>query len=291
MPTCSPARAFSTSTARRSVPPESPDYIHVPRSIQPEQRLPPRIRGTLPVPREIFPAKNPEKLEQQFLEKATRPRKEPFDPRTATQVQIKKFRMAQLRREYLREGLSELRNRKSKIDKQLAERNRIKTAEREQLTAQSEREDERLTSSSVLQGMLSSKGGFTIDPKWEERYRERVAKTKEHSDRLDDMRKDALHTLYMNARDFIVTEEALDAEIDRVFPFDKDPAFRTPSGQGKDIWFTGVPPTVTELLQKTVSPERNISRRVSDIDGSSTTARTASERAKKLAESLSGGKM
>ena len=286
------SRNFTTTAIKQEIPPESPKYIHVPQSLQPDLVSPRRLKGILPVPREVFPKNLPEKLQPGFAEYATLPSKKTLDLESASEVEKYKFRMAEKRRSHLREGLSELRDRKFKIERQIAGRSRAKQEERARVIAQAEREDERLTNSSVPQSMLPTKGQQIPDPNARERYEASVARVKAQIERKLEERQDALHTLYMNARTFITTEEDLDAEIERVFPNSDDPAFRTASSYGTDIWNLGLQPSVADMLNKTnAKGDASASAYRGSLDPNNDMARTSAKRIKKIAEELSGGRM
>lgn len=155
--------------------------------------------------------------------------------------------------------------------------------EREKALHQPEREDERLTAPSInfdIDALMHK--GPTPDPSRSERLRvkkanfERIAAAKREK-RLDD-----LHTLYMNARSFIVTPEQLDKHVDDVFGKDVAVGFGSEQTLGSSIWATGKPVTVQEMLQKRMNT------------GSRTTTATisaADARLHQLAETLTGGKM
>jgi hypothetical protein len=119
-----PVRGFSTSSSLR-VGPESPNYIEVPRTLQPDLPQRPRVKGTLPVPREIFPARRADKLTWAYISAAT---PEPTRVKTirkddphAESIEWKR-RMAESRRNNLREGLQELYTRKQTTDQSMTRR-------------------------------------------------------------------------------------------------------------------------------------------------------------------------
>ena len=99
-----------------------------------------------------------------------------------------------------------------------------------------------------------------------------------------------MHTLYMNARNFITTERQLDAEILKAFPDGAHEEWRTASTYGTSIWNLDTPPTIADMLQAT-------SRRVrKDFSAAGLTDqaekyRLDQERMKRIAEELSGGKI
>ena len=282
-------RSFTTSIVKRAIPPESPDYVYVPKPIQPDQQSPRIVKGRLPVPREIFPSSRPEKLDPNFAHKATPAPRRPFKPATATDQQKHRHRMSELRKDHLRKGLVELRSRKAKVEHKSAIRSQVRREERARLLAQAEREDERLTSSTVLAKMLPVKGQQLPDPGWEDRHKASLKRYEESLERKSSARLNALHTLYMNSRTFIVDEQGLDAEIEASF---KDVVFNTPDGtQGKNIWSKGVPPKVADLLKKTADAEGITTKRGAANIANEQVARISAERIRRLAGELSGGKL
>lgn len=277
-------RGFATSPNLR-VGPESPHYIEAPRLIQPGAPKKPHVRGTLPVPRELFPArradKRDEKVLTQYLNDAT-----PL-PSTKRKVNAEgselekeafKIKMAEMRRQNLREGLQELYKRKQHMEKIISDRSLQKQTRRERVLRQPEAPDERFTRSSVVQAMLPRKQAIIPDPNREERLALSRARMEAKQAEKDAQRKENLHSLYMSARTFIVTEEQLAAEIDRVFPQGENTAWRNDHQQGENIWNLGLPPTVQSYVSESRKNE---------------TARwdTIQDRVKKLGEQLTGGKL
>lgn len=274
------ARGFASSSSLR-VGPESPNYIEVPQSIQPD--LPPkrRVKGTLPVPRELFPARRADKPSKEYLAAATTPptkqgKIDPSDPH-AEQI-AQKREMADMRRRNLRQGLLELHRRKQTTEKAMGKRSQETRARQEQLANQPEREDERLTRPSIPQVMMPRKIGILPDPDRKERLEASRKRLESVQAKKEAKRQDSLHTLYMNARNFIVTEEQLSAEIDRVFPEGENPAWRSDQQQGDNIWNVGTPPAVQSLVN---DPKRSEQARWDVLQG----------RIKKLGEEITGGKM
>lgn len=296
-------RLFATSSALSILPPESPYYIDVPRSYQPEYVVPRRLKGTLPVPREIFPARQPNKPSEEYLKNATKnkaPQNVVPEPQMSEQAR-RRARMAAMRKSHLREGLTELYKRKQTMTAAVAARSAAKQAERARLIAQPEREDARLTMPSTPTTMQPSTAA--IDEEASRHECERIQKQKQknlarrtvakESERLD-----ALHTLYMNARSFITTEAQLEEAVERVFvPGEQNDEWRTAASDGESIWNKGAPPTVKELLEEA---DTRRSGREDLTKGSLTSVRMSEsrrrqtldqERMKKVAEVLSGGKM
>ncbi|OJJ44524.1 hypothetical protein ASPZODRAFT_71179 [Penicilliopsis zonata CBS 506.65] len=282
--TCRAARAqvrgFSSSSGRR-IGPESPYYIYVPRPVQTGLSPKPRVKGTLPVPRELFPARRPDKATPAYVaDTAKAPSKRgPVDASGPHAAQIEwRRRLADTRRRNLQEGLGELYQRKFKTDSENFRRGVAKQKHRERILAQPEREDERLSRPSVIQDMLPHRMSILPDPDRESRLAMSQARTKAFYERKESERKENLHSLYMNARNFITTETQLAAEIDRVFPEGENEAWRNDHQQGDNVWNLGVPPTVQSMLTES---KRNEASRWDLIQG----------RVKKLGEQITGGKI
>lgn len=91
-----------------------------------------------------------------------------------------------------------------------------------------------------------------------------------------DERRNALHSLYMNARSFIVTEEQLNKKVDEVFD---DPWYQ--ENPEHSIWDKeGFPNSAQSMVLDSVQARRGaVAREV------------MKQRAKRLAEELTGGKM
>ncbi|KAE8149273.1 hypothetical protein BDV25DRAFT_156690 [Aspergillus avenaceus] len=273
-------RGFASSTTLR-VGPESPNFIDVPRTIQPDLPRKQHVKGTLPVPREIFPVRRADKPSEDYIAAATPlPTKEtevdPNDPH-AKYIEWKK-RMAEMRRQNLREGLQELHTRKQRSDNSMMKRSDQKQKRRERIFRQQERNDERLTRSSVVREMLPKRTPVLPDPDRESRLAASQARLEAVQARKAMEQQDSLQSLYMNARNFITTEAQLAAEIDRVFPDGENPAWRSDHQHGENVWNLGVPPTVQSIVNES---KRSEASRWDLIQG----------RVKKLGEQLTGGKL
>ncbi|KAL2216779.1 hypothetical protein M432DRAFT_641674 [Thermoascus aurantiacus ATCC 26904] len=273
-------RGFASSASLR-VGPESPNFIDIPKPIQPDLPSKPRVKGTLPVPRELFPARRRDKPSEAYIAAATPPpSKEPEIQRDDPNAEYNEWRrkMAETRRRNLREGLLELYERKQRTESFMRRRSRAKQARRERILNQPEREDERLTKPSIIQAMMPTKQAVLPDPDREERLARSKARLEAREAKKKAERQDALHTLYVNARNFITTEAQLNAEIERVFPEGDNPAWRSDHQQGDNIWNLGVPPTVQSMVNH--SKKNEVARW--DI---------IQDRVKQLAEAITGGKM
>lgn len=273
-------RGFTSSSSLR-VGPESPNFIDVPRTIQPELPSKRQVKGTLPVPREIFPARRADKPTEKYIAAATPlPRRkgeiDHTDPNAA--YIASKRRMADMRRKNLREGLLELHGRKKQTDEEMKTRSRKKQARRDEILRQPEREDERLTRPSIVEEMMPKRMGVLPDPDREQRLQASQARLEAVDARKRLEREDALQALYMNARNFITSEEQLNAEIDRVFPEGENPAFRNDSRAGESVWNLGPPPTVQSIVN---DAKKNESARWDLLQN----------RIKQLGEEVTGGKL
>ncbi|ODM23037.1 hypothetical protein SI65_00626 [Aspergillus cristatus] len=273
-------RGFASSASLR-VGPESPNFIDVPRTIQPELPSKRRVKGTLPVPRELFPARRTDKPSKAYIKDATPlpTNQTPIDPNDPHAEYIESKRhMADMRRRNLRQGLKELHWRKRRTDWSMMERSLEKQRRREEIFQQPERLDESLTRPSVVQDMQPTRTAVLPDPDREIRLAESRARTEVVNAQKKMEREEALQTLYMNARNFITTEEQLAAEIERVFPDGYNPEFTNDTFQGENIWNKGAPTSVQSIV--------NDSRRneVARWD-------TIQDRVKKLGEELTGGKL
>ncbi|KAL2427256.1 hypothetical protein ABEF95_010730 [Exophiala dermatitidis] len=278
----SQARTFTTTSSRRYIPPESPVFVDVPEPHQSLRERPAPVKGILPVPRELFPARRPDKPGKEYLANVTRDPlpKNVLPEEKLSEVGKYRRRMAELRKLYLRESLQKLYQRKKAIDSHIAQRSAMKRQETARLTAQPEREDERLTKVSVPSAMkpqkmlqLSVEEELAIYNERKAAHEARLAA--KHEDRLD-----RLHALYMNARSFITTKEQLAKAIDETFT------------TTRSIWRSGKPDTVEEMIRRgrdrTADQGRGGLMLATDVNER---ALRDQERMKKIAEKLSGGKI
>lgn len=273
-------RGFSTSANLR-VGPESPHFIESPRTIQPANPAKPHVKGTLPVPRELFPARRQDKPRKAYLDAATPlPLTErTINPKSANpEKQAFKIKMAEMRRNHLREGLRKLYKRKQIAQQTVFERSLESEARRERVLQQPEPEDELLTRTSIVETMRPQKGAALSDPNREERLALSRARLEAKQAQEDAIRREEIQSLYMNARTFIVNEEQLAAEIDRVFPEGENEAWRNDHQQGENIWNLGVPPTIVNLVNDARKSETGRWDLIQD-------------RVKKLGEQITGGKL
>lgn len=280
-----PSRHTSTSTTSSNIPPESPKFIDVPQPPQPQARPKPAIKGVLPVPRSIFPFGGVDKTTPEYLDAIAPERATTKDyaslPPDVRELMGWKTRQSETRRRNLREGLTELHQRKKRVDKQMTSRSLWKQAEHERKVHAPEREDERLTSPSVLQAMKEH-SRFLPDPNRADRIAMKMARVRTREAEKVEERRSSLHTLYMNARDFIVTEADLNAKVDEVFD---DEWFKV--NEGFSIWDKeGYPDGVRDMLN---AVNKTDSR--SAVQHHSGHSQITRERLQRIAEELTGGKM
>ncbi|KAL4928822.1 uncharacterized protein BDV17DRAFT_262896 [Aspergillus undulatus] len=275
-------RGFSSSSSLR-VGPESPNFVEVPRPIQPDLSSQRRVKGTLPVPREIFPARRIDKPGMAYIEAAT-PLPAVQDPINPEEPHAKyreaKRQHANMRRQNFEEGLLELYDRKVRTDNRMAKRSQHRQMLRERVLRQPERDDERFTSISVPKELISNRSTTLPDPGRAERLAASKIRVEQKKLEKEMERRDQLHSLYMNARNFIVTEDQLNAEIEKVFPEGENEAWRSDSRPGENIWNTGFPLGMGARYN-TDNTAKGESKRWDIIQ----------ERVKKLGEEITGGKI
>ncbi|KAK2730395.1 hypothetical protein CKAH01_09509 [Colletotrichum kahawae] len=284
-------RPFSTTTANLKVPPESPEWIQVPvppQSQSSEQKLK-VVRGTLPVPRDPFPRKEgdrkvkPEYLTQTAPKPSNEASQRPVEPGSRREH---RRLMADSRRENLQTALKGLYQRKKTTADAIAATSRQRRLDNTRAAKAPEREDDRLTRSSVLSSLKATMS-VELDPHRYERAEQSKANTAVLAQQKTDAKRDALMELYINSSDFIVTEEELNDELDRLFAED----FWKRQGQSMvmdqenawDVW--GAPPTVQTMLDEMLQKESNA------IDSQQTQGGRTVTRQKIVAEELTGGKI
>lgn len=282
-------RTFASTAKQQQVGPEHPQYIPIPEP--PQQTTPSRpfIKGRLPVPRDVFSgAEGKDKSSDEWLKKHTRSPRKPSQAKENSRDQWKD-KMSEMRRQNLREGLVSLRVRKDRVERQLAQRAARNKAEREEMLNRPEREDERLTAPSHGLDLETLYKGPLSDPTREERLKHMRANIAQQAELKKAERLDHLHTLYLNARSFIVTPQQLDAAVDEAFGTPENPVtFGAGFGEehGTSVWSSGRPERVQDLLDRA---NKQVSK--SAFDNSKGTIGINRERIARIAEVLTGGKM
>ncbi|TGJ79108.1 hypothetical protein E0Z10_g9654 [Xylaria hypoxylon] len=295
-PCAAPAftRLFSSTSSALSqqIPPESPLFINVPnppqdQSIEARRELK-RLKGFVPVPRRIFAHRDShQKPTDSWLKQAApEPSNAKSQAEPASELQAWKRKMAEGRRENMRSGVRDLWARKQHLDsKRLAART-AKLAANKAAAMAPEREDERLTRGSINLGTLQT--SVAPDPLRFQRGIESAARTAAIAADKSEARRDAIQTLYMNARSFIVSETELEAAVNKEFA---DNYFETKGQTGAgyridNIWDAQNEPMSVAKMMKEL--ERQNETLISDMTSEET--RTV-RRQKQVAEELTGGKM
>ena len=299
-------RQFGTSPASRSqIPPESPRYIYVPESKQPESFNKKWIKGILPIPRKaIHPVDlmSRRKVSAEYLAAVTpEPQQAPAIPNPQTYSLDQGFtsykaRQSALRRQNLRQGLVELQDRQSRTRQSLLDRARERQKRNITLRDAPEREDERLTSPTVLSSSSSSSKASDTDSQTEihnglpDPGRAARLALKRHNVNIiqslrSEERRDMLHTLYVYAGDFITTDAQLEESLTRAF--DDTTQFKNDIGPGMNIWNLGPPETTRQLLER--SGKR--AEALKGVSAGDANMRVTKERIKRISEELTGGKM
>jgi predicted component of type VI protein secretion system len=133
--------------------------------------------------------------------------------------------------------------------------------------------------------MRSLQLGNVPDPDRSARLAAAAANVAAKAAQLEERRRDALHSLYMQAREFIVTEQQLDAKIEAVF-VERPWAHVPGKEQAVNIWDAeGAPPTVQDMLGELNGTQRT----AVGFHGGAAVA--TGKRMLRVAEELTGGKM
>lgn len=284
----------TTKTPKGQIPPESPRYIEIPKSLQPQSIYRPWVKGVLPVPRKIFRRSDPkDKTSKEYLSAVTPDPKSPRAEQTnsvansqldALYTTTWKSQQSAARRRNLREGLVELHQRKQQIDRSKAHRRARKQAESFQLANAPEREDERLTNPTVHTALLLSHRRLLPDPNRAQRLKKMRANVESMERKKLEERRLMLHTLYMNAHNFIVRPAQLDQAID--LAFDDPKQFLSDDLQGENIWHMGPPETIQQLLRLS-----NRAWKSAAVDRFGRLKDLTERRLDSIGEELTGGKM
>ena len=253
------------SVASTIIPPESPRFIEVPKPVQESAFFKPYRKGILPIPRSVFPHKQPilpkiqkDKTSKEYLNLvAAYPQSKkplPTDPVSAEHVSYKQ-RLAAIRRESLRQSLAELQRRKENSERLRFSRANANQAKNRALRKAPERDDERFTNPSVTKIMRPASKGPIPDPHREARVEQKHANVAATEARKLEDRRSQLHTLYMNARQFITTLKHAEYEIDQAF--DDTTQFMHDNKPGLNVWNFGAPETTGQLMARRTKPQSN----------------------------------
>lgn len=244
----------------------------------------------MPVPRNVFINRSQlDKASKEFIDAATpEPSKEALPTGPHAERLAWKQRLSALRRRNLREGVTSLHQRKQKMDQYLSSRGAQRQHEQNRLINQPPRDDEVFTNPSVSKAVLdflnSSRIDHSQDQKEVERKKLRVSSREAIK---SDLRRSALHTLYLHAREYITTEEQLSTTIDETFGFEGNLPRFSPysSAQARSIWARDAPPTTAMLLGKQQGQSRTA------LDANEGYLTPTQKRIQRIAEELTGGKI
>jgi hypothetical protein len=259
----------------------------VPKPLQPTYPIKPAVKGHLPVPRDVFKTRNTHPKESdRFLGRSTRTPKDVKAPGPYSRdadYRLYKQRLADRRREALKEGVKELHERKVTSEAQYMAKIQASGAHRREVAMAPRRDVDMLTETSVAKGIRD----FLTDglPPRPDILQARSRAYQRRVARVQKMRASRLHDLYTKAREFIVDEQQLDEAIEKAFGTDEAPigwdnkGNMGPRHEGKEglsPWHGPMPEGVGDMLQKLKGGEG---------------VGLAKERVRKVAEELTGGKM
>lgn len=279
---------FSRPYSIRQLGPESPNYVEVPLPPQPSAVPRRRIRGILPVPRNIFPKGNADNVTQQYISRTTPKRR--GDQATGSirpsQRLLWKRRLAKTRKQNFREGILALKSRALKArDKRQLARRKAGLA-RATMLNKPESDDEHLTNPtaigavrSLLQKNLNQSHTNNQSQILQRKASaERFAKQKvwESKNRIDDIR-----ALYVNATHFITDMSQLKSAVDEAFGSPEKPV-TFGKDEGPNIWFEGKPLSIQDRLDLLNSMN------TSSVSPSERRARIAEKRLNRIANMLLG---
>ncbi|KAI9171886.1 hypothetical protein HJFPF1_01377 [Paramyrothecium foliicola] len=286
----SSSRCFSGSSTLlypNDVPPESPSYIRLTSNFESEDPKAKRVRGHLPVPRQIFDRQDGDRKTRADYIRQTAPERTKAYPDNETQQW--KAKMATARRNNLRGGLNALWQRHAQKESFREARLRHKREEQTKAAAAPERDDDVFTRGTVLESVLDTK--VYPDP---DRF-SRVDRSRNKVTAIErakrEARRDALIELYMGATNFIVQESELQAEIDKIFTADyytkQKMGTMNPGAAGNAWGVYGKPLSIANMLASTAGSATKSP--MVDLNGSEHDH--AAKAQKRIAEEFTGGKM
>jgi hypothetical protein len=264
-----------------TIPPESPHYIRIPEPKQSKGPPPPRIRGHLPVPREIFPHRtsgprltSPDHLIKTMpISRAERRGRPPGSAAAALHR-----RDAASRRTALATGLQSLWERKQAADARASRLGALQGDANRAAALAPDAQDDVLTRGTVRLS-TAAVTAVVADP---ERFERAEAARRRHAGIVGakaEARRDALAQLYVAASEFIVDEAELVERVARLFDPEHHAYQKTQAGQ--NIWTAqGVPISVIQTR-----------REAGDLSKAKGLVTRTTNRQKKVAEELTGGKL
>lgn len=288
-----PIRALTTSpssrTTSQSPPPESPDYIPIPKPPQTEEVRLPFVKGTLPLPRRVHGRRDKgRKVRPEYLAStAPLPTSEhALQPAAAGSLQEWQRLMAASRRANLAAGLRGLWRRKQQHDQRVFARSDAKFRENAERALAPDREDDRLTRPTVLASTALTTA-VAPDPQRFQRAAASRARTQRLAAQKREARRDALMELYINAASFIVDEDHLRAEVERKFsPEHWKRHGKKLFSDDSNAWAVhGTPPNFALMMSEMMRSQNRT------LDFTQKEHARTVRRQKKVAEELTGGKL
>ncbi|KAK3309915.1 uncharacterized protein B0T15DRAFT_17867 [Chaetomium strumarium] len=284
----SPWRVFSTTPVASqsfAVPPESPKFITMPEPPQSsEPKLPP-IKGHLPVPRDIFPAREGKrKVKASYIE-STIPlsKAELAGEPPKSEEEARRRLMAAARRSAFATGVRGLYMRKSLRVKRVTARAEAKRKANLAAATAPERLDDVLTRPTV-RAATALDTTVKPDPDRFAAAEEARARVQQQEELKAEARRDALTQLYVAAQDFIVDEAELEARVNAIFTADHHKYGGHDRGQS--IWDVHRAPISVAEMQAEMDGSTNNLRDFKRTPVTKTTLRQ-----KAVAEELTGGKL
>ncbi|GJD04915.1 hypothetical protein ColKHC_13740 [Colletotrichum higginsianum] len=272
-------RPFSTTTSKLKVP--------TPPQSQSSEEKPPVVKGTLPTPRDVFPHKEADRKAQPGYLEETAPLPPTKPPRSPPRpARVSSTVAAWPISANLGVALQGLYKRKQeRVQAETAIRDR-RLRDHQRAAVAPERWDDRLTRSSVLSSLVKTTA-VELDPQRYVRAQQSKVKTAKLAQQKSEARQDALMELYINASKFIVSEDQLGKELDKLFSEDfwkrQGKSMAHDSDNAWDVW--GQPPTVKTMLDDMLRKQQRA------IDFHQTAQDRTVKRQKTIAEELTGGKM
>ncbi|KAK4152534.1 hypothetical protein C8A00DRAFT_16161 [Chaetomidium leptoderma] len=286
----SPWRAFSTtpSTSGRAglaVPPESPKYITIPEPPQASEPKLPKLKGHLPIPRDMFPKREGNrKVKPGYIAAATKVSKaELADQPPKSEEEARHRVMAAARRSAFASGIQGLYVRKTqRVQRTQARSERRRQANQAAATAP-ERLDDVLTRPTVRTS-TALETSVAADP---HRFAVAEASRARHAQQAAlraEARRDSIAQLYVAAQSFIIDEAALEARVNHIFTTEYHKLGSADRGQS--IWDQErAPISVADLqAQMNGSSTKMTEHRRSPV-------LKTTQRQKSVAEELTGGKL
>ncbi|KAF2160150.1 hypothetical protein M409DRAFT_29445 [Zasmidium cellare ATCC 36951] len=286
-PQCT-VRTFASSSKLLAVGPEHPRYVKVPEP--PQQTVPhnPPVKGTLPIPRNVFAGNSKGRSDDEIIALSTPSPKNPKNPPKGSREEWK-AKMSEIRKQNLREGVKSLRARQISDERHQNVRQAAKQRERQELLQRPDREDERLTAPSNNMDLDALYNKPIPDPTREDRIRTKQLNLQRHEDMKRQERMEAVHSLYMNAREFIVTPQQLDKAVDAAFGTPEMPVqfgkFST-GVSNRSIWAEGRPERVQDKLNVANGQATGFAMR-----SAKSSSEINKERIRRIAETFTGGKI